>query len=253
MKRLSLTLSKPNSLLPVKNGISLAFPPRNHSVVRNFVLISEKPRETEIQSAIDEISTIIELKDNSSAYIPTRPFLNVCNSVLQVLEKIGPTMSVLRHDISQNIQKLDILYESDTSRYSNLIDVLEKEAGEGTGRKGESCSKAILWLTRCLDFTVALLERMVENDEEHNMEEVVEESYVITLKPWHGWISFAAFRVAIRLVPDKKTFISILMSNYEDYSKLQADMESFVSLLAPILQDCHSILRQYNMDGLKST
>lgn len=29
------------------------------------------------------------------------------------------------------------------------------------------------------------------------MEKVVEESYSVTLKPWHGWISSAAFRVII--------------------------------------------------------
>lgn len=47
---------------------------------------------------------------------------------------------------------------------------------------------------RSLDFTLALLQRLAI-DPEKNMEQVVQESYDITLKPWHGWISSAAFRV----------------------------------------------------------
>ncbi|CAN1268327.1 Glycolipid transfer protein 2 [Linum perenne] len=37
--------------------------------------------------------------------IPTRPFLHVCKLIIQqILDKIGPTMAVLRQDINQNIQ-----------------------------------------------------------------------------------------------------------------------------------------------------
>ncbi|KAM7259575.1 hypothetical protein ACFE04_015316 [Oxalis oulophora] len=200
--------------------------------------------DSEIKYAIEELSMIIELKpdnNNSSTYILMKPFLNVCNAVLQVLDKIGSTMSVIRQDIRHNIQILENQYECDPPKYSNLIEILEKEANEGIARKGASCSKAVLWLTRCLDFTVALLQRLMEN-EEQNMEDAVEDSYTITLRPWHGWISSTAFRVALKLVPDNRTFIGVLMATYENYEKLQEDMEIMVSLLSPILQDCHSIL-----------
>lgn len=49
---------------------------------------------------------------------------------------------------------------------------------------------------RCLDFTVALFQRLVA-DPGQKMEQIVEESYTITLKPWHGWISTAAYKVII--------------------------------------------------------
>ncbi|KAM7275432.1 hypothetical protein ACFE04_017298 [Oxalis oulophora] len=199
---------------------------------------------SEIKSVIEELSMIIELKpdeNNSYTYIPTKPFLNVCNAVLQ----IGSSMSVLRQDIRHNIQQiLENLYECDPPKYLNLIEILEKEANEGIARKGASYSKAVLWLTRCLDFTVALLQRLMEN-EEQNMEDAVEDSYTITLRPWHGMNGFHQLLL--------KTFIGVLMATYENYEKLQEDMEIMVSLLSPILQDCHSILRQYNLDGLKST
>lgn len=43
---------------------------------------------------------------------------------------------------------------------------------------------------------VALLQRLAK-DPGQKMEQAVEESYNIALKPWHGWISSAAFKVMI--------------------------------------------------------
>ncbi|XP_021641206.2 glycolipid transfer protein 3 isoform X2 [Hevea brasiliensis] len=194
----------------------------------------EMEKGSEIQSAIEELSLLIKLKtsdNHDAALIPTRPFLYVCNLVIQVLDKIGPTMAVLRQDINQNVQK---------------------ESDEANARKGASCSKAFVWLTRSLDFTVALLQRLVK-DPDQEMEEAVKDSYNITLKPWHGWISSAAYRVALKLIPDTKAFINLLKRKDENNDTLAEDMETFISLLVPILEEIHSILIFYRLDKLKST
>lgn len=47
---------------------------------------------------------------------------------------------------------------------------------------------------RTMDFTVALLGKL-EKDLGQSTEQIVEESYSTTLKPWHGWISSAAYKV----------------------------------------------------------
>ncbi|XWS25004.1 hypothetical protein CRYUN_Cryun27aG0033400 [Craigia yunnanensis] len=215
----------------------------------------EMEKRSELSSAIEELSMLAKVQpgDNlDAAHIPTKPFLYVCTLILQVLDKIGPTMTVLRQDIHQNIQRLEILCESDTTKYSNLIEILKKEGSEGNGRKGTSCSRAFLWLTRSMDFMVALFQRLVK-DPGQNMEQAVEESYNITLKPWHGWISSAAFKVALKLVPDNKTFISLLMTKDQNCDNLIEDMQTLISLLVPILEDIHSILGFYRLDRLKST
>nr|GMD88678.1 glycolipid transfer protein 3-like [Ipomoea batatas] len=63
-------------------------------------------------------------------------------------DKIGPTMFVLRQDVHQNIQRLEKLHDSDPSLYSNMVEILKKERNEGSAKKGPSCSKALVWLTR---------------------------------------------------------------------------------------------------------
>lgn len=222
---------------------------------------------TEITSGIEELSMMQLLKvkvnkpqetadgddDNTiNSHIPTIPFLSISNLVLQVLDKIGPTMAVLRQDIYQNIQRLEKVHDSDPALYSNMVEILKKEISDGKGTKGPSCSKALLWLTRSLDFTVALLQLLVE-DLERNMVQAVQESYTNTLKPWHGWISSAAFKVALNLVPDSKGLITILMGKDKNKDDFKKELRTFISLLAPLLKEIHDVLDAYGLDRLKST
>lgn len=223
---------------------------------------------TEITSGIEELSMMQLLKvkvnkpqethdddddeDNTiNSHIPTMPFLSISNLVLQVLDKIGPTMAVLRQDIYQNIQRLEKVHDSDPALYSNMVEILKKEISECKGTKGPSCSKALLWLTRSLDFTVALLQLLVE-DLERNMVQAVQESYTSTLKPWHGWISSAAFKVALNLVPDSKGLITILMGKDKNKDDFKKELRTFISLLAPLLKEIHNVLDAYGLDRLKS-
>ncbi|KAM7507861.1 hypothetical protein LguiA_018314 [Lonicera macranthoides] len=230
----------------------------------------EMEKGSEIRSGIEELSMVVFSKAKPTAavgdhhhtnnttstaaathLISIKPFLFVCNLLLQVLDKIGPTMAVLRQDIHQNIQRLEKFYESDPSRYSDVVEIIKKEASEGRARKRTSCSSAFVWLTRSLDFTVKMLQLIIE-DFGLNMEEAVEESYKTTLKPWHGWISSIAFRVAIKLVPDNKTLINILMAKDEEHEQLKEEIQTFTSLLVPLLQDIHSTLKTFGLNELKT-
>lgn len=202
---------------------------------------------SEIRLAVEELSLVDHDKE-----VPTLAFLSVSNLLLQVLDKIGPTMAVLRQDIQRNIERLQDLYVSDPSRYSSLAEILKNEVSEGTTRKAESHARAMLWLTRSMDFSVALLERL-EKDSELSLVQVVEDAYKDTLKPWHGWISAAAYKVALKLIPERNIFISLLLGKGQDCNMLKADIQHLVPLLQPLLNESHALLRQFRLDRLKST
>ncbi|XP_027149591.1 glycolipid transfer protein 3-like isoform X2 [Coffea eugenioides] len=161
-------------------------------------------------------------------------------------------MAVLRQDVHQNIQRLEKFYESEPSVYSNVVEILSEEAKEGKAKKGPSCSKAFVWLTRSLDFTVTLLQLLVE-DFGRDMEQAVDEAYNITLKPWHGWISSAAYKVALKLVPDTKDFITILMAEDENQDMLKEEIRTLISLFLPVLEGIRTILKTFGLDRLKCT
>ncbi|KAL2519910.1 Glycolipid transfer protein 2 [Forsythia ovata] len=198
----------------------------------------------EVEKAGDDLQTTLQ--------IPIKPFLSLCYLLIQVLDKIGPTMAVLRQDIHQNIKRLEMVHDSDPLIYWDVVEILKKETSEGKAKKGPTCSKAFVWLTRSLDFSVALLKLLVE-DFERNMEQAVEESYNITLKPWHGWISSAAYKVALKLVPDTKCLIDILKAKDGDYDMLKKEMQTLISLLVPVLERNYDTMRAYGLDKLKST
>ncbi|THG21321.1 hypothetical protein TEA_010509 [Camellia sinensis var. sinensis] len=195
----------------------------------------EMEKGSELRSAIEELSmVVVKVKpggddhNDAVAHIPTQPFLFVCNL------------------------RLEKMHESDPSVHSSMVEILKKEASEGNARKSTSCSRAFVWLTRALDFTVALL-RLLVKDFGQSMEQAVEEAYTITLRPWHGWISATAYRVALKLVPDNKTFIGVLVAKDKDLNMLKEEMQALISLLVPLLEQCHSVLISYGLDRIKST
>ncbi|KAL8261396.1 hypothetical protein R6Q59_025445 [Mikania micrantha] len=233
----------------------------------------KRRRETdtsELKSAIEELSLLLAVMklnhhhhhhpatavvtdhQKIDTHLPVKPFLTLCNFLLHLLDKIGPTMVVLRQDINRNIQRLEKMQESDPKLYSNVVEILKKEANEGTSKKVTSSSKAFLWLTRSLNFTVNLLE-LIEKNTKVDMEQAVEEAYESTLKPWHGWISSTAYRVARKLIPDNKTMIEILVSESKDEETLKHDIKTFTTLLIPLLDEIRSILETYGLDRLKAT
>ncbi|KAI5405703.1 hypothetical protein KIW84_052461 [Lathyrus oleraceus] len=219
---------------------------REHSI-REMKRSRDTEKRSEINSAIEELSVLVIVKPGENheaapARIPTKPFLSLCYMILQVLDKVGPTMVVIRQDIDQNIKRLEAMYESNPLINSNLVEILKSETSKGIAKKRISGSKSFVWLTRSLDLTSALLQALLVKEPKKNMEQAVQESYDATLKPWHGWISSAAFRVAIKLVPDTKTFMDLISEKDEDCDTLTEKMQILVSLLVPFLEDIHCIL-----------
>ncbi|XP_077249837.1 glycolipid transfer protein 3-like [Tasmannia lanceolata] len=175
--------------------------------------------------------------------------------MIDVMRDVPPLLCLfLSRNIRQTLfynQRLEKIYEVDPSLYSNLVEIVKKEVNEGSARTAASCSRALVWLTRAMDFTVALLDKLAE-DPGQSLAQVVESSYTKTLKPWHGWISSAAYKVALQLVPENKTFISLLLAEGEEYSMLNEEIRNFVSLLLPLLNEIHAFLRTFRLDKLKT-
>jgi len=54
--------------------------------------------------------------------------------------------------------------------------------------------------------------------------------------------------VALKLVPESKTFIDLLKTEDEDHDMLKQKMQILVSLLVPFLEDIHCILVSLNIN-----
>lgn len=53
-------------------------------------------------------------------------------------------------------------------------------------------------------------------------------------------------QVALKLVPDTDTFISLLMDKGQNIDTFKDEIQAFISLLVPLLEDLHSTLVSIN-------
>ncbi|KAK6131496.1 hypothetical protein DH2020_034758 [Rehmannia glutinosa] len=122
---------------------------------------------SEMRSAIDELSLLAATVN----HVPIKPFLALCNLVVQVLDKIGPTMTVLRQDIHHNIQRLENFHDNDPSIYWDVVEILKKEANEGNAKKGPTCSKAFVALKLVPDSKTLVNILKVEDEDDDTLKE----------------------------------------------------------------------------------
>jgi len=182
----------------------------------------------------------------------TMDLLSVSKQLIHVLDEIGPTLLVLRQDIQQNVQRLQDLHERDSSKYASLTTIVTEEIEQGTAKKTKSCTRAIIWLSRSINFSKYLLEKLLKTPES-SLEEIVEEAYGNTLKPWHGWISSAAYKVALKLIPEREFFIALLMGNCQDFEDLAEDAKTLAYAVQPLLEEIDAISAKHNLDKMKSS
>ncbi|XP_066326375.1 glycolipid transfer protein 2-like [Miscanthus floridulus] len=182
----------------------------------------------------------------------TMDLLSVSKQLIHVLDEIGPTLLVLRQDIQENVQRLQDLHERDSSKYASLTAIVTEEMEQGTAKKTKSCTRAIIWLSRSINFSKYLLERLLKTPES-SLEEIVEEAYGNTLKPWHGWISSAAYKVALKLIPEREFFIALLMGNCQDFEDLAEDAKMLSYAVQPLLEEIDAISAKHNLDKMKSS
>nr|CAD1838878.1 unnamed protein product [Ananas comosus var. bracteatus] len=201
---------------------------------------------------MEELSSSLTPHEETKA--STLALLSLSKQLLHFLDKIGPTLLVLRQDIQQNVERVEEAYAKDPTKYSNLTEILMKEVGEGTTRKPNSCTKAILWLTsshvnsptsdnyKIVHELRCIFAGKISEVPELSLREVVEEAYRSTLEPWHGWIASAAYRVALKLIPEREIFVDLLMGKSLCFEELTGDIKSLLSMLQPFLDETNAIL-----------
>nr|ACJ84701.1 unknown [Medicago truncatula] len=138
--------------------------------------------------------------------ILTKHFLDSCRHILPVIEKFGAAMTLVKSDIGGNITRLETLYSSNPSRFNILYSLVQVEIESKTAKSSSSCTNGLLWLTRAMDFLVALFQNLIEHDD-WPMSQACTDAYNKTLKKWHGWLASSSFTVVMKLAPDRKKFM----------------------------------------------
>lgn len=178
----------------------------------------------------------------------TKPFLEVCKQILPVIEKFGAAMSLVKSDIGGNITRLESKYTSSPSEFNHLYSMVKVEVAAKTAKASSSCTNGLLWLTRAMDFLVALFRNLLEH-KDWPMSQACSDAYGKTLKKWHGWLASSSFTVAMKLAPDRKKFLEVIGGSGDIY----ADIENFCVTFSPLLEENHKFLASVGLDDLKAS
>ncbi|OAY72795.1 glycolipid transfer protein 1-like isoform X2 [Ananas comosus] len=178
----------------------------------------------------------------------TKPFLEVCQLILPVLDKFGSAMTLVKNDIGGNITRLETKYSSDPTKFEHLYTLVQVEVESKTAKSSSSCTNGLLWLTRAMDFLVELFRNLLEHPD-WTTAEACTDSYSKTLKKWHGWLASSSFKVAMKLAPDRKKFLEIITGSGD----INADIQQFCTVFPPLLAENHKFLASVGLDDLKAS
>eukprot|EP00798_Chlamydomonas_sp_ICE-L_P010074 gene10074-7971_t len=179
----------------------------------------------------------------ADGFIQTEKFLDVCRTVLPVVDRLGTAFSLVRGDINGNITRLADRSAKDPLKYSRLFAIVQDEIVHGTEKGSSSCAKGLLWLKRAMEFVVAILRKTCE-DKESPMTKVVTDTYTATLYQFHGFMVSSAFTLAFKFVPSREYFLENLGPSDDIYADILALADAF----EPILKEIHYYLVESNLN-----
>ncbi|KAI3859615.1 hypothetical protein MKW92_023141, partial [Papaver armeniacum] len=139
---------------------------------------------SEIRSIIEELCLTIRVtpsNSNQQQDVSSQDHKTPSSTALRS-HKVGTSMLVLRQDVHQNIERLEKFLESDPLSFGNVVEILKKEATERSARKVSSCTRALVWLARSMDFLSSFVRKISGGSRWQSMKQVREESYNISLR-----------------------------------------------------------------------
>uniref|UniRef100_A0A7N0VIC2 Glycolipid transfer protein domain-containing protein n=1 Tax=Kalanchoe fedtschenkoi TaxID=63787 RepID=A0A7N0VIC2_KALFE len=198
---------------------------------------------TVFRAALEEI----KIAKSSEGEVLTKPFLDACKHMLPVVDKCGASMSLVKNIVDANIMKLESRYLSNPAKFNNLQSILRADAAAKATKSSSSCTTALLWLTRAMDFLVELFRNLLDH-EDWSMIHACMISYNKTLKKWHGWICGSSFMAIVKLVPDRNKVMEVIGGTKD----VRHDMVLLCTTFPPLLEQNHKYLAGVGMDNHKS-
>ena len=155
----------------------------------------------------------------------------------------------MKSDVGGNIDRLERRALTNRERYqADIFRIVDDEVADGSAAGSRSCTKALLWLKRAMEFVLKLLERLME-DQDVSLSTAATETYYETLQQYHGWIVTGTFTVALQLVPSRDClFESIFSDSEEDRDAVMEDMKAFIDAFRNIVAEVHEFLTSHGLD-----
>lgn len=191
---------------------------------------------------------------NENEEVLVEPFLNLCNSILPIFDKLNSTaFAPIKMDFSGNLRKLQAKQSTDAELIT-LQKVIQSEMKSCQHENSNSATIAILWLKRSLEFIRELLVQVLNGQLDLTI--ATTEAYNRTLKPFHSWVVRGVFGLAVKAIPSYADFVTQICPANDSGSIrkseqiLYTQMEAYTSALTPIIESLNNffLLNNLNFD-----
>eukprot|EP00794_Sanderia_malayensis_P014170 gene14170-15649_t len=179
------------------------------------------------------------LKIPSDNRIITSTFIDACSSIREFFDFLGSGFSKGKARVGGKITILKGAYDKDPEKFSTLQSMIEYEKEQGTTKKTDSATLAILMLKRSLEFFEAIFQELLTDEKDFG--NCTRNAYERTLKKHHGWMVQKVFSLAIRGVPYRENLIKSLGKETTEEEVLK-DMKAYLEMLSPNIKVVHEFL-----------
>lgn len=188
--------------------------------------------------------------------IPTEPFLLASGDFLPILDKLGSkAFQPVKMDISGNISKIRIKYQTDEAKFSTLQSIVMFEKHNNTTNVSNSATDAIMWLKRGLTFVKEFLKNVGAG--EKNLTKALQDAYMASLAKHHGWVVRGVFHLALKAAPYYTDFVDALTGttgsadDTELIDHLLVSIKNYTSSLENILTILDDFYKLNNLESSK--
>merc|ERR1711998_245181 len=175
--------------------------------------------------------------------VSTAAFLDACESILPLFDRMGSVFGQVKGDIGGNITKLRKSAAADEANAATLQKLVQVDIDSKKTTKSGSATESLLWLKRAFEFIILLLDKLSNTTDE--MKVCANAAYEATLSKFHGWIIRRTFGAGLSVCGAKKEF---LLKLGPDEAAVTEDMKKFLAAFGPKFS---SIVEFYNKNGLE--
>ena len=181
--------------------------------------------------------------------VATSGFKDIFREVCNFMDSLGAMFGFVSSDISSKIKSLEVVAKSNPPQYSTCEGLIEYEVKNNLASKGWSGCKCIERLLRALNFTLKLLQDLIEAAPNDSAATVAVAAYQATLSKHHGWFVRKTVETAMYTLPNRDELVSKLCG--PGSPKHAQDAVSFAcNALVIMCKQLHVPLAKHNLLNL---
>ncbi|KAK3577185.1 hypothetical protein CHS0354_037525 [Potamilus streckersoni] len=199
--------------------------------------------------------SFMDIQLKSDGGIPTESYLGACKSLVPIFDKLNATaFAPVKMDFQGNIRKMHQKYITNSAEFTTLQQIVISEIKAKQHQNPNSATVALLWMKRGLQFVSIFMQELVKG--EQDLGTAVSKAYTGSLKPYHGWVVRGVFAVAVKALPYRSTFLSLLKDQngkeIEDeelfLQSLLSDMDAYVTAMDVLIKILSDFYKKQGLD-----